>query len=134
MSRLDAVARKYGELIRVPPKLKRHPLGTAYVAFKVRGRRVYRYFGPFGSRAAEVKYAAWLRRWPAQLTEGPPPGRWPAVRLLTFRGRTQSLAKWAAQVGLKATTLRNRLDVQKWTLERALTTPKQRPHFARRVR
>ena len=117
--------------LRLPPKLKRHPLGVACVAFKVKGRRVWRYFGPFGSEAAAAKYRAFLRVWPSQLVADLPTGKWPARRMLTHDGRTQSLARWAKEIGITASCLKWRLDVAKWPVERALTTPKVRPRFAR---
>jgi hypothetical protein len=110
-------------MIRPAPRLKLHRLGMAYVAFRVAGAKRWVYFGPFGSQAARAKYEAFVRRWPAQLNEMAPMGKWPAVRLLTFRGRTLSIARWAAETGLKATTIRYRLDRLKWTVERALTIP-----------
>jgi hypothetical protein len=118
---------------RRPPPLKEHKrLRQHYVSFRVGKTRRYYYFGPLGSMSAQVKYRKWCQYWPAQLTEDSrPKGKWPKVRLLTFQGRTQSIARWAAEVGLKATTIRNRLDVRGWSVERALTTPKQQPTFAR---
>ena len=43
--------------------------------------------------------------------------------LLTFRGRTQPLKKWAREIGLSHVTLRTRVLVLKWSTRRALTTP-----------
>lgn len=45
--------------------------------------------------------------------------------LLTHQGRTQLASEWAAELGLPANTLRQRLYLG-WTVERALTTPKRR--------
>jgi hypothetical protein len=88
------------------PVLRHHKkLGQAFVQYRVRGRRRVRYFGKWGSRAAAVKYAAWARRWPWQLQLIHTPGTWPAVRMVTHEGRTQSLARWAREVGLGASCL-----------------------------
>lgn len=43
-------------------------------------------------------------------------------RLLLHAGRTQSVAAWAAEVGIPITTLHGRLSLG-WALDRALTTP-----------
>lgn len=44
-------------------------------------------------------------------------------RIIEFRGRRQSLAQWAREIGLKPQALFMRLRV--WDVERALTTPKK---------
>lgn len=44
-------------------------------------------------------------------------------RLLTFQGRTQCVAEWAREYSIGSATLRRRIDVSGWSLERALTTP-----------
>ncbi len=44
-------------------------------------------------------------------------------RLLTHDGRTQTLTDWSKELGMDHTTLRQRLDKCKWSLERAMTTP-----------
>jgi len=44
-------------------------------------------------------------------------------RLITFRGRTQTLKDWADELGFKYTTLSARLRVYGWSVEKALTTP-----------
>lgn len=41
---------------------------------------------------------------------------------LTFKGKTQSVARWARDLGIPQTTLYNRLKLYGWTVERALTT------------
>lgn len=43
--------------------------------------------------------------------------------LLTFQGRTQTLARWAREVGLEPDTLCARISKMGWTTEKALTTP-----------
>lgn len=116
---------------RPVPKLKRHKYGWAWVTYKVNGRRAAVYFSKWGTKTAAVRYNRWAARWPRQLGESLPSGKWPKLRLLTFRGRTMTMARWAAEFGLKASTLRNRLDVQKMPLAEALTQPKQPPHFAK---
>jgi hypothetical protein len=44
-------------------------------------------------------------------------------RMITFNGRTQPLADWADETGINQATIRHRIDVYKWTVERALSTP-----------
>jgi hypothetical protein len=126
MPTLNEIARKYRDVLRVRPvpELKRHRLGLACVSFRVRGVRRWVYFGRWQSAAAKAKYNAFIRRWPAQVTEELTPGKWPAARRLTFDDRTQRLSAWAKETGLRAGTIAHRLDVLGWTVERALTTPK----------
>jgi hypothetical protein len=42
---------------------------------------------------------------------------------LEFRGRTQTVAEWARELGMFEHTLRKRIQDSKWTVEKALTTP-----------
>lgn len=42
---------------------------------------------------------------------------------LTYNGETHSLMEWCRALGIKETTLRNRLDRSHWTIEKALNTP-----------
>ena len=44
--------------------------------------------------------------------------------LITFRGKTQCLAAWASDVGIKYSVLHNRIVRYGWSIERALTTKK----------
>lgn len=44
-------------------------------------------------------------------------------RMLTYKGKTQSLPMWARELGIKRSTLDMRVRVRKWSVERALTTP-----------
>lgn len=44
-------------------------------------------------------------------------------RKIEFRGVTRTLGEWAKIVGVPASTLNSRLNQQRWTVERALTTP-----------
>ena len=44
-------------------------------------------------------------------------------RKITFQGRTQSIKRWAEELGLNYGTLYTRLVENRWTPERALTTP-----------
>lgn len=41
-------------------------------------------------------------------------------RIITFKGRTQTLSEWAAEAGIKMPTLWSRLNVQKWPMEKAI--------------
>lgn len=47
------------------------------------------------------------------------------ARMIEFNGRTQCMTDWAAEIGLKTTTLWQRLNLG-WPVERALTEPKRR--------
>lgn len=47
--------------------------------------------------------------------------------LLTFAGRTDTVAGWAARLGIPDATLRNRVN-RGWSIERALTETPMRPH------
>jgi hypothetical protein len=42
------------------------------------------------------------------------------ARLLTHNGRTQSIAAWADEVGVRSATIRTRLDLLGWDIPRAL--------------
>jgi hypothetical protein len=42
---------------------------------------------------------------------------------LTFNGKTQSIERWAEEVGIHRGTIWERVSVWKWDTERALTTP-----------
>jgi hypothetical protein len=59
-------------------------------------------------------------------------------RLLTYQGKTQSLTRWAEEVGVPFKTLHNRLTVEGWSVERTLSTPsisvKERMAIARQKR
>ncbi|MEU5323033.1 hypothetical protein AB0G67_40715 [Streptomyces sp. NPDC021056] len=43
-------------------------------------------------------------------------------RKITFRGHTMTVSEWAELLGLKASTVRSRLNKHGWPVERALTT------------
>ena len=44
-------------------------------------------------------------------------------RPVTYQGRTQNLSQWAAELGVTASGLRDRIEKLGWSVERALTTP-----------
>jgi hypothetical protein len=44
------------------------------------------------------------------------------IRMLSFDGRTQSLANWAREIGIKPQSLSMRLNTYGWSIEKALTT------------
>lgn len=46
--------------------------------------------------------------------------------LITYNGKTQTMTQWAEEIGIPARTLETRLNRHHWSIERALTTPKQR--------
>jgi hypothetical protein len=46
--------------------------------------------------------------------------------VLEFSGQKHTLSEWAAIVGLRYSTLKNRINNYKWSVERALTTPVKR--------
>ena len=48
-------------------------------------------------------------------------------RHIVFNGRTMTLSQWAKELGIHTTGLRMRL--KKWTIERALTTPRSQKHI-----
>jgi hypothetical protein len=45
------------------------------------------------------------------------------IRLWTYNGKTQSVARWAAELHMAKLTLYDRVMGQNWTIEEALTTP-----------
>ncbi len=45
-------------------------------------------------------------------------------RWIEFNGERRTLTDWARKIGIKENTLIYRLDIVKWSLEKALTTPK----------
>ena len=45
------------------------------------------------------------------------------VKEVTFEGRTQSIAAWADELGLKRPALYDRINRQGWSVEEALTIP-----------
>lgn len=58
-------------------------------------------------------------RWVPQLVQNNNSRR---CKMITYRGRTQSLAQWARELGLNYRTLRSRLRIG-WSVERAFETP-----------
>lgn len=44
-------------------------------------------------------------------------------RMLSFNGKTQTMAQWARELGIQKTTLHARFNLYGWSVERALTTP-----------
>jgi hypothetical protein len=44
-------------------------------------------------------------------------------RLITHEGKTQTMAQWAREVGINYRTLKTRLNIAKWSITKALTTP-----------
>lgn len=44
-------------------------------------------------------------------------------RLITFDGRTQTLQQWSRETGIHYRTINSRLDLMKWPVPKALTTP-----------
>lgn len=46
---------------------------------------------------------------------------------ITYNGKTQTLKEWARELGIKNTTLHNRIHYYGWSIEKAFTTP-VRPH------
>lgn len=43
--------------------------------------------------------------------------------LLTYNGKTQTIMEWSEEISIKYTTLKERIRVRKWSVEKALTTP-----------
>lgn len=58
------------------------------------------------------------------LSKGVPGRVYSNYVMITFNGRTMSQTAWARELGIHETSLRER--IQKWGLEKALTTPKSR--------
>lgn len=52
-------------------------------------------------------------------------------RLIEFRGQTKPLGQWAEETGINEGAIRNRLDVLRWSVEKALTTPISSDHHRR---
>ena len=48
--------------------------------------------------------------------------------MLTFDGKTQPLTAWAEELDISRTTLSNRIHSNKWSVEKALTTPAEKPY------
>lgn len=44
-------------------------------------------------------------------------------RFIEFDGRSQTLAQWSNELGVKRTTISERIDRRRWSIEKALTTP-----------
>jgi len=42
--------------------------------------------------------------------------------LLTYKGKTQNIAQWAKEIGISYFTLKSRIILYKWSVEKALTT------------
>lgn len=42
---------------------------------------------------------------------------------ITYKGKTQSMSKWAEELNISYTTLRSRINTNKWSIEKAFTTP-----------
>ena len=53
------------------PRLMRHAKGLAFVAFQANGKRSYRYFGKYGTAAAEDGYRAFAATWAGQAEDTP---------------------------------------------------------------
>lgn len=48
-------------------------------------------------------------------------------RILSFNGKTQTMAEWSKELGIKEKTLSQRLNTYHWSVERALTEPVHPP-------
>jgi len=44
-------------------------------------------------------------------------------KYVTYKGKTQTLAEWAEELGMNYFTLQSRITKRHWDIERALTTP-----------
>lgn len=42
---------------------------------------------------------------------------------LTFKGETKLITEWAEKIGIKRTTLMERINTRKWSIEKAFNTP-----------
>lgn len=45
---------------------------------------------------------------------------------LTYNGKTQTISQWAKETGINREALYSRINKQKWSIERALTTPRKK--------
>lgn len=43
--------------------------------------------------------------------------------LITYNGKTQTMAQWADELGIKYKTLSDRINISKWSIEKAFNTP-----------
>ena len=43
--------------------------------------------------------------------------------LITYKGKTQTLAQWAEELNIKQRTLYSRITIYKWSIEKAFTKP-----------
>jgi uncharacterized protein YjcR len=43
-------------------------------------------------------------------------------RVLTYKGKSQSMIQWAEELGVSVYTLRSRLDILEWSVDKALST------------
>lgn len=87
----------------------------------------YRYKGELltvadiAERSGMPEHEIWRRiKHGPSLNLGPLP---PRVRLITYQGRTLTLAAWARELGMPASTLADRILARHWPIERALTEP-----------
>jgi|SRR5215472_14821400 len=53
------------------------------------------------------------------------------TRVISYNGRELSLAEWARVAGIDRRTLKGRLDIMCWSIDRALTEPVQRSRYNR---
>lgn len=67
-----------------------------------------------------------------RLAPGQPGKRGRKAELVEFRGKTQTLDKWAADTGIAVDTIRCRLK-RGWTMEQALTRPSRTKRAAREL-
>jgi hypothetical protein len=44
------------------------------------------------------------------------------LRMVTYKGKTQSLKNWCIELGLNYYTVHSRITKRKWTIEKALET------------
>jgi len=50
------------------------------------------------------------------------------VKIVTYRGRSQSIAKWAKEIGISAAALSHRLKAPHWSLEECFNKPVSKQH------
>lgn len=75
-----------------------------------------------GRKDNDGPYAPWNCEWQDAITQS---RNRRTARMLTFRGRTQNLSAWAAELGLNVDMVGGRLK-KGWSVERALTTPSRK--------
>lgn len=70
-------------------------------------------------------YGRWQKGWRGEELFQPPkkPNNRKDNRMITFNGKTQCMADWSRELGIKQATLSSRINDRGWSIEKAFTTP-----------